>query len=104
VNDSRFASQALFGTNELLVQVIQVGAADIAQLDALEILPDALSRIEIGSIARQLLQVEPFGRSSFQKGFDLFAPMNGRTIPDRQILPRLLRKSTRRMPTTAAAS
>jgi hypothetical protein len=70
-------SQALFGANDLSVQVIQVGTTDIAQLDPLEILPDALIRIEVGGIAWQLFQMESFGGPSFQKGFDLFAAVDG---------------------------
>ncbi len=65
-NDLGFVTQALSSANELRLQVIQVGAANIAQLDALEIIPDALIRIEVGRIPGQLLQMQAFGRSPLE--------------------------------------
>jgi hypothetical protein len=40
--------EALSGPNNLLIEVIQIGTTEIAHLNALEVLPDALVRIEIG--------------------------------------------------------
>ncbi len=54
-------AQALSGPNELRLQVVQIGAADVAQLDTLEVIPDALIGVEIGGIAGQLLQMQTFG-------------------------------------------
>ena len=62
--------------------MIQVGAANIAQLDTLEIIPDALIRIEVGRISGQLLQMQAFGRSPLEKVFDLMSAVNGRAIPN----------------------
>jgi len=70
--------------------VVQVSATDVAQLDTLEVIPDALVRIEIGGITRQLLQMQEFGGPSFEKVFDLMSPMDGRAIPDENDLARNL--------------
>jgi hypothetical protein len=63
--------------------VLQVPTADVTQLHSLEIIPDPLIGIKIGSIARKLFQMQTFGRSSRQKGFHFPAAMNRRAIPDR---------------------
>jgi hypothetical protein len=57
--------------------VIQAATADIAQLNALEIIPDALGRVEIRSIARKLFQMQALGGPSFEKVFDFVPPMEG---------------------------
>ena len=72
------------------MQVIQVETTDIAQLDALEIIPDTLIRIEVGCIARQLFQVQALGGPSLEKVFDLVSPMDWRPIPDHDNLAREL--------------
>ncbi len=56
--------QALSGSYERGREVIQVGTADIAQLDPFEIIPDALVGVEIGCVPRQLFQVPTFGGSA----------------------------------------
>jgi len=50
LHDLLFVSQTLFGANDLAVQLLQIGTTDIAQFDPLEIVPDALVGVEIGSI------------------------------------------------------
>jgi hypothetical protein len=61
-NDLLFVSQTFSGPNEFAMQLIQIGTTHIPQLDSFEIIPDALVGIEIGSIPRQLFQVQAFGR------------------------------------------
>jgi hypothetical protein len=56
-DDLLFVAQAFFCLNELAVQLIEIGTTDIAQLNPLEIIPDALIGIQIGGIAGQLLQM-----------------------------------------------
>src|SRR6266542_736265 len=65
---------------------MQVRAADVAQLDALEIGPDAFVRIQVGRIAWQLLQAQPLGTALRQEGFDWPAAMNRRAVPDHEQL------------------
>jgi hypothetical protein len=56
-DDLLFVSQALFGANNLTIQVVEIGTTDIAQFNPLEIIPDALIGIEVRGIAGQLLQM-----------------------------------------------
>lgn len=56
------------------MEVIQICTADIAQLDPLEVIPDALIRIEIRDIAGKVLQMQALGGSSFQESCDLLSP------------------------------
>jgi len=81
-----FVSQSFSGSQQFLVQVLKISATDIAQLDPLEIVPDAFIRIEVGSVAGKLLQMHAFGGPSRQKLLDLMPPVNGRAIPDEQDL------------------
>ena len=90
LNDLRFVAQAFSSPKELCLQVVQVGAADVAQLDTLEIIPDALIRIEIWGIARQLLQMQAFGGPSLEKVFERVRPVDGRAVPDEDDLARNL--------------
>jgi len=68
--------------NELAMQLIEIGTTEIAQLHPLEVILDALIGVEIGGIAGQLFQMQPFGRPSLEKGLDLVSPVNRRAIPD----------------------
>jgi hypothetical protein len=80
-------AQAHTCSQQVLAQVAQLAAADIAQLDALEGVPDALIRVEIGRVARQLLQLQALGRPRAQEVLDRLPVMNRRAIPDEQQLP-----------------
>ena len=65
---------------------MQVRAAHVPQFDAFEIGPDALVRVEIGCVAWQLLQLEPFGSTLSQEVFDRLTAMDRRPIPEHQEL------------------
>ncbi len=69
-----------------MAQVAQTGAADIGQFDALQVVPDALIRIEIRRVAGQLLQLQALGRPGAQEIFDGLPMMNRGAIPDDQQL------------------
>src|SRR4051794_30259639 len=71
---------------QVLLQVIQVGAAHVPQLHVLEVRPDAFVWVEVRRVARQLLKAESLGRTLGQKGLDRSAAMNRRTLPDHQQL------------------
>jgi len=73
-----------------MAQVTQIGAADIGQLDALEVVPDALIWVEIGRVAGQLLQLQALGRSRAQEVLDRLPMMNRGPIPDDEQLARNL--------------
>jgi len=73
---------------QVLLKVIEVRAADIPQLHAFEVRPDALVGIEIGSVARQLLQQQSLGCTLGQEFLDGLAAVDRRTVPDHQQLVR----------------
>jgi hypothetical protein len=77
-DDLLFVPQALFGPNNLTIQVVKVATTDIAEFNPIEIIPDALSGIEIRSIAWELFQMQAFGCASRQKVFDLLLLANRR--------------------------
>src|SRR5258706_253316 len=79
-------AQPLFGPAQRERQLPQVAAAQIAPLDALEIVPDALVRVQLGGVAWQLLQVHASGTAPTQEVLDGLAAMNGRPVPDHQEL------------------
>jgi hypothetical protein len=63
-----------------------LSVAAVGQFDALEIVPDAFSGIELRSVSGQLLEVETFGSSAAQETLDRLATMTGRAIPEDQDL------------------
>jgi hypothetical protein len=63
-------------------------AADVAQLDMLEIGPDALVRIEVWGVAGELLQADALGRALSQEVLDWLAAVDRCAIPDDQKLAR----------------
>ena len=64
------------------MEMPQVDTAHIPQLDAFELLPDALGRIELRGIRRQTLQVEALRGPVREELSNGLAAVNGRAIPD----------------------
>jgi hypothetical protein len=87
-NDLSFVPQAADRQPELRAQVPQAVAAAVAQLDVLELLPDAFLRIEVGRIARQAIQPQPRRGPRGQEILDNLAAVNRRAVPDDQELAR----------------
>ena len=73
---------------EMLVEVMQIGAAHVPQLDTFEVRPDALIRVQVGRVAWQLFQAQPLGSTLSQEVFDRLTAMDRRSIPDDQQLAR----------------
>ena len=71
-------------------QRVQIGAAEVAQFDVLEIVPDALVGIQVRGVARQLLQLEPRRGPLRQEVLDGLGAMDRRPIPDHEQLARNL--------------
>jgi hypothetical protein len=74
------------GQAEVVSQVREVQAADVTQLDVFEIGPDALVRVQVGSVAWQLFQADPLGASVGQEVLDGLAAMDRGAIPEHQEL------------------
>lgn len=72
------------GEAEVASEMREVLAADIAQLDALEVVPDALVRIQVWSVAGELFQADAAGTAPGQEVFDRLAAMDGSAVPNDQ--------------------
>src|SRR5918996_1738767 len=57
---------------------------NILQLHPLQVVPDPLIRVQLGSIAGQLLQMDSLPSRAGQEGFDRLAAVDGAAIPDDQ--------------------
>jgi hypothetical protein len=104
LDDGALVPQALFGTAQPQRERGQIWAAEIGQFDPFEVVSDALVGVEVRRVGGQLLQMQPLGGSAAQELFDCLAAMDGEPSQMRMILPRGLRSSTRRKPTTATLS
>lgn len=78
----RLLSQAPDSQIELLVQLAQVPARQVAHLGILQAMPAPfVSGVKVGGIARQVLQPYPAPRPRHEV-LDLHPPMGRRAIPD----------------------
>lgn len=62
-DDMRLLTHPLDGLAQLGPQVRQVKAAEVAQFHSLEVRPQSLSRVEVGSIAGKPFEVDALGSS-----------------------------------------
>lgn len=84
VNDVAFVAKPRNGEAQFTAKMTQVGAADVAQLDPFQILPDALIRVEVGGVARQLLKMHTLCATLGQEVLDGLAAMNGGAVPNNE--------------------
>jgi hypothetical protein len=77
-----FSSHPFHGTAEFAAQVRDIEATHVAQLDAFELLPEPLARIEFGSIGRQTLHMQPLCCPIREELSDGMATVDGSAIPD----------------------
>src|SRR4051794_36591855 len=83
-------AEPLDGQAQFDPQLVQIGTAEVAQFDVLEIVPDALVRVEVRGVARQLLQLEARRRALRQEVLDGLRAMDRRPIPNHKQLARNL--------------
>ena len=69
--------QPLFGPAEFGFEPVEASAAEVLHLYVLEPVPNAFVRVQIRSVARQLLQMEALGSPLGEKRSDLRSPMGG---------------------------
>lgn len=81
-----FATKPSDGQVELMTQLGEVGATQVAQLHPLEIVPNALIRIEIRRIARKGLDMYATRSAVGQELLDSFAFVDGSPVPDQKQL------------------
>lgn len=79
-------AKASGGEAKLASELAKGRAADVAEFDALEVVPDTLIRIELWGVARQALQLEAAGAAVSEEVFDGLTAMDRRAIPDDQEL------------------
>src|SRR5260370_4448674 len=84
--DVPFVAQTLLGATKRQPQIDEIGAAAVRQLDALEVVPNALGWVELGGVTGQLLQVQAPGRALAQEVLDWLPTMDRRAIPDHEQL------------------
>ncbi len=96
-------AKAFLGVHEFLTQVSKVLTTHVLEFAALEQVPHLFLRIQLGSIARQAFQMEPFAHRAGEKLLDHLCPMNGRAIPNDEQRPGILRTSIRKNRTTSSA-
>src|SRR5207245_3818195 len=76
------AAQAGGGVAELAAEVPQGRAAAVAELDVLEVAPDALVRVELGCVGGEPLQPDARGAAGGQEVGDRSAAVGRRAVPD----------------------
>jgi hypothetical protein len=86
LDDGSSVAKASGSESEVVAQVREVQAADVAQLDVLEVAPAALVRVQIGGVAGELLQADAPGAAPGPEVLDRLAAMDRRAIPEHQEL------------------
>jgi len=74
------------GEAEVASEMGEVLAADVAQLDVLEVGPDPLVRVEVRGVPGELLQADAAGTALGQEVLDRLAAMDRSAVPDHQQL------------------
>jgi hypothetical protein len=82
VDDARLLPQALAGAAEGGAGLREVGAADVAQLDVLEVLPDAFLGIGLRRVPGEALEADAGGGAIAQELLDERTPVDRRPVPD----------------------
>lgn len=77
-----FLAEAFHSIAEFGVQVVEIAAAEVPQLDLLQVSPDALVGVEIGRVTGELLEMESPARACGEEVFDDPRPMDRIAVPD----------------------
>ena len=74
------------GEPEVAAEVREGLAAEVPQLDVLEVAPDALVRVQVRGVAGERLQADALGPAGGQEVLDRLAAMDRRAVPEDQEL------------------
>ena len=85
-DDSALVAEPSEGQAQFVAEVGKRLAADIAQLHVLEVAPEPFVRIQLRSVGRQGLQLQPGGGTLRKEVLHDLRAVNGRAIPDHQQL------------------
>lgn len=88
LNHIRPVPQSCHGQSQLPAEFPDIGAAHVAQLYSLQVVPDALVWVKIRRISRQPFQTNPLSAPIGEKRLDWLPAMDRRAIPDHQQQPR----------------
>ncbi len=80
--DVALVAEPLDGQAQFESELGEIGAAQVTQLDMLQIVPDAFVGIEFRGVAWELLQLQSGGGPLRQEVFDRLRAVNGRPVPD----------------------
>ena len=80
--NARFPANPLYRVAEFPASMGKIDAAHIPQLNSFELLPEALTRIQVRGIRREPFDVEALRRAIGQELFDHVTAMNRGPIPD----------------------
>jgi hypothetical protein len=70
LDDARLPPHTFDSITEFTMEMRQVNTADVAQLPAFELLPDALIRVQLRGIRRQALRMQALGCAVGEEGSD----------------------------------
>ena len=82
MDEARFSTDAFDSIPELDMQMREIEATDIAQLDPFQVSPEPLTGIQLGRIGWKPLQVDAVRRAVPQKRLDHMTTVDGSPIPD----------------------
>jgi hypothetical protein len=85
-DDARLLPKSLAGTAQLPADFCEAGAADVAQLDVLQMPPDSFLRVEFGRVAGEAFEVQPVAGFHMQELLDGAATMDRRAVPEHEQL------------------
>lgn len=86
LDDVALVAEASSREAEVTSEVWQALAADVAQLDVLEVVPDALVRVEVRGVAGELFELDASGAALGQEVLDRLATMDRGAVPEDQEL------------------
>jgi hypothetical protein len=81
-DDARLLPKSLAGTAQFFAGLSEAGAADVAQLDMLQVPPDSLLGIELGGVSRKAFEMQPLASLLMQELLDGATAMDRRTVPE----------------------
>src|ERR671928_1458021 len=84
LDDLWLGAQANGRLAQRLAEVLQARTADVAELDALQVTPDALVRIQVRGVGRQWLDLQPVPADLGEQVLDRLAAVDRSAVPDHQ--------------------
>src|SRR5919202_831284 len=84
LDDLWLGAQANGRLAQRLAEVLQARTADVAELDALQVTPDALVRIQVRGVGRPWLHLQPSPADLGEPSLDRRPALDRAAVPDHQ--------------------